>query len=97
MFSSTAFNIRPAAPIDVPALELLARLDSRPRPTGRILIGEVDGHAAAAIAVDSGHVVADPFVPTELLVAHLRLRAASIRAHERMPSVRDRILAGLRN
>jgi hypothetical protein len=96
MFSVNAYVIRPARESDEPALRRLAYLDSADALDGRILIGEIDHVPAAAISLDQQRIVADPFVRSDALRTHLRMRAASILAYERMPSVRDRIRAALR-
>lgn len=96
MFSATAFHIRPARDQDAPALRRLAFLDSADPLTGRILIGEIDRVPAAAMSLDEGRIVADPFQKSDALRVHLRMRAAGIQAHERTPSVRDRIRAAMR-
>lgn len=96
MFSATAFQIRPARNEDEPALRRLAFLDSADVLRGRILIGEIDRVPAAAISLDDNRIVADPFQKSDALRVHLRMRAAGIEAHERMPSVRDRIRAAMR-
>jgi hypothetical protein len=96
MFSATAYVIRTARDEDEPALRRLAFLDSTEPLSGRILIGEIDQVPAAAISLDEGRIVADPFQRSDALRVHLRMRAAGIEAHERMPSVRDRIRAAMR-
>ena len=86
MYAANAYTIRRASAHDVDALYRLAQLDSDPRPmTGRVLIGEIKGELAAAIAVADDRVIANPFRPTAQLVAHLRRRAAALRAAERTP------------
>jgi hypothetical protein len=96
MFSATAYHIRPARDQDEPSLRRLAFLDSADPLTGRILIGEIDRVPAAAMSLDEQRIVADPFQKSDSLRVHLRMRAAGIQAHERTPSVRDRIRAALR-
>jgi hypothetical protein len=63
---------------------------------GPALVGEIDGRPAAAIAMDDGRVIADPFQETASLVAQLRMRARGLRSYERMPSLRERLRAGVR-
>ncbi|MEA2404799.1 MAG: hypothetical protein QOE08_1446, partial [Thermoleophilaceae bacterium] len=70
--------IRPARTDDGYALSRLAALDSSAAPTGRILLAEVDGELVAALPVDGGRPIADPFRATTALVALLELRAAQI-------------------
>ena len=45
-------------------------------PTGPLLLAEENGTLRAAIALHGGTVIADPFAPTEHLVALLRRHAA---------------------
>jgi hypothetical protein len=68
-------TIRRAGSEDGVALKLLAMLDSTRPLTGPTLVGESGGLILAAIALEDGRVVADPFFPTEDLVALLRARA----------------------
>jgi hypothetical protein len=74
----------------------LAELDSQRPLTGPALVGEIDGKPAAAISLDDGRVVADPFQHTARLVSLLRMRARAIQSAEREPSVRRRLRAGVR-
>ena len=71
--------IRPATADDLADVVRLARLDSARVPAGRLLLGVVDGRLRAAVAIDSGVAIADPFVPTADVVALLSLRAARLR------------------
>ena len=67
-------TIRPARPDEARLLERLAQLDSAPGLTGRVLLAEAEGVAIAAISLETGAVVADPFEPTAYAVRVLRLR-----------------------
>ena len=67
--------VRPARPVDADELAVLAALDSAPRLTGDVLMAVVGGEAAAAMSLDTGAVVANPFVPTAPLVDLLRTAA----------------------
>jgi hypothetical protein len=73
-------QIREATAADQRALSVLAQLDSRPRPHGRALVAEVDGRIEAALAIESGRAIADPFERTAELVSLLETRAAQLRA-----------------
>jgi hypothetical protein len=75
--------IRAARGSDGPALERLAALDSKRALTGAVLVAERDGALAAALAIESGAHVADPFVPSADLVALLRMQAAALEPSER--------------
>jgi hypothetical protein len=68
--------LRAGRPDDLAALQRLARLDSRRPISGPVLVAEEDGALRAALALASGAVVADPFAPTDHLVALLRRHAA---------------------
>ncbi len=80
--------IRRATAADAKALSDLAEIDSRSPITGSVLLAEADEEILAALSVESGRVIADPFRPTADLVAHLRLSAIPSR-----PSRRRRFLA----
>ena len=72
--------IRPAHDADIAALHDLAELDSAAPLEGTVLVAVVDGAAWAALSLDDGRVIADPFIPTAGAVELLRLRAAQMRA-----------------
>jgi hypothetical protein len=76
-------TIRPAFPDDAGAVARLAALDSARVPAGPLLLAEVDGAIWAALALDGGRAIADPFRPTAALVELLRGRAAQLRAGQR--------------
>jgi hypothetical protein len=75
-------TIRRTGAADGEALVRLAGLDSKRVPAGNFLIAEVDGMGWAAVAIESGEVLADPFRPTADLVQMLQLRATRIREVE---------------
>jgi hypothetical protein len=73
----------------------LAALDDAPELTGSVLLAVVDGKPVAALALNDGRVVADPFVRTTHAVSLLQLRAAHVsgasprrRLRIRLPRVR---------
>jgi hypothetical protein len=82
--------IRVARPADARPLARLAALDDHEADAGRlahlaaapwdgsVLVAEAEGDIAAALVVEDGTVVADPFRLTDGLVALLRLRAAQL-------------------
>ncbi len=76
--TTDAVVLRPARPEDTAALVRLAILDSARPLTGDVLLAEHDGVPRAALALDTGRVVADPFHPTTDLVALLRSREKSL-------------------
>jgi hypothetical protein len=67
-------TIRRADASDASALFRLAALDSAAPPTGDHLLAEVAGELWAAVEIDSGHAIADPFRPSAELVDLLRLQ-----------------------
>jgi hypothetical protein len=96
MFSATAYTIRRATRDDEAALRQLAELDGQaPLASGPVLVGEVDGTPEAALSLVDAQAIANPFVATAQLIVHMRLRAATIGAHEREPSLRERIRIAL--
>jgi len=56
--------IRPATNADARALRRLAELDSAPELAGEVLLAERAGEVVAAIAIESGATIADPFQRT---------------------------------
>ncbi len=68
-------TIRNATDVDRAQIARLAQLDSSEAPTGDLMLGFVDDELWAAVALDSGKTVADPFQPTAELVELLRLSA----------------------
>jgi hypothetical protein len=96
MFGGNTYVIRNARDEDEAALSQLAELDSRPRLVGPVLIGEIAGAPAAALSLDDERVIADPFQPTSHLIQLLRLRARSVKAVARTPSLSARVRAGVR-
>ena len=78
-------TIRQADVSDADALVRLAALDSASPPTGHALVAEVGGEVWAAIEIDSGTAIADPFRPSGELVDLLRLHARGERRPARRP------------
>src|SRR4051794_34686272 len=72
-------SIRRAGDADRAALLLLAVLDSGPPLAGDVLIAHVDGEPRAALELDGGATLADPFRPTAHVLELLRLRADGLR------------------
>ena len=90
--------IRPARPADSDALAVLAALDSARPLSGDRVVAEAGGRPVAAISLDDGHAIADPFVPSAGAVEILRLHAAAARgaakrARRRLPRLAPRGLA----
>ena len=74
----TPIVVRPARPVDAADLRRLAALDSARPLTGEVLIAVSGGEVAAAMSVDTGAVIADPFQPTAHLVELLRTAARPV-------------------
>jgi hypothetical protein len=72
----TSLTIRRADASDAGALVRLAALDSAFPPTGDVLLAEVGDELWAAVELDTGTAIADPFRPSGDLVDLLKLRAA---------------------
>lgn len=77
-------TIRAATPADRDRLSRLAQRDSATVPAGPLLVAESDGAIRAAIAVETGRLIADPFHPTAALAELLRTRAGSVRRPARL-------------
>lgn len=71
-------RVRWASDDDEIVLRKLAALDGTHVPARPVLIGEVDGHACAALSLRTGHLVADPFRPAACVSELLRVRAEQI-------------------
>jgi hypothetical protein len=74
----SGITIRLARGGDGAALARLAALEERSVPPGRVLVGVVDGALVAALPLDGGESLADPFQPTFDLLSLLRLRARQL-------------------
>ena len=70
--------LRVAQPEDDSDVSRLAQLDDAPLPIGPVMLAVVDGEAVAALSLNDGRVVANPFVATEKAVSLLRLRATQL-------------------
>jgi hypothetical protein len=73
------FTIRMAVPADAAGLRRLAQLDSAPVPDPvPMLVAEVGGELRAALPLEGGRAIADPFRRTADLVGILAERARQI-------------------
>jgi hypothetical protein len=72
--------IRAAEPRDRGAVARLAQVDGKRPPKGALLLAEVEGEPQAALSLDDGVSVADPFRPTAALVSLLAIRAEQLAA-----------------
>jgi hypothetical protein len=71
-------RIRQATTADEFALRRLALLDDRPALRGDVLLAEEAGDLRAAISLENGRVVANPFAPTAQLVDMLRMHRTQV-------------------
>jgi hypothetical protein len=96
MYSATAYKIRDARVEDVPELVRLGWATADHWPRGHILVGELHGVVAAALAVEENRAVMAKMPGAQRLLARLRARAAGIQAYHRTPSVADRFREQMR-
>ena len=85
MFSATAYVIRDARVDDVPELVRLGWSTEEEWPSGQIIVGELKGVVAAALAIDENRAVTAALPGAPYVLAHMRARAAGILAHRRHP------------
>ena len=79
-------TLRYACEEDTAALAVLAELDSSRAPGGAVIVAEVDGELWAAVSLDDGHTIANPFRPSGELTFRLAERARELnRAARRNP------------
>jgi hypothetical protein len=76
-------TIRYATTADQFAVRRLAVLDSASPPTGRVLLAEMGDELWAALSIDTGAAIADPFRPSGDLVDLLRLQAGRLNGNSR--------------
>jgi hypothetical protein len=76
----TRVTLRYASAGDTDGLRFLAALDSAEPPSGSALVAEVDGRLRAALPLDGGRAIADPFHRGAELVDLLRVRASQLGA-----------------
>jgi hypothetical protein len=74
----TRVTLRYAAAADARRLRELAELDSAEAPLGPALVAEVDGRLRAALPLDGGTPIADPFHRGSELIELLRVRAGQL-------------------
>ena len=87
--TTPTISIRAATNGDGPALARLAALDSASVPFGPVLLAEIDGRPAAALAIRENRVIGDPFKRTAELVELLRMHARSMAAREERAERRE--------
>jgi hypothetical protein len=71
-------TIRHATTADQFAVRRLAVLDSASPPSGDVLLAEMGDELWAALSIETGDAIADPFRPSSDLVDLLRLRAGGL-------------------
>ncbi len=89
--SAETLTIRTVGSADAGALRRLAQRDSarQPEPVA-MLVAEVGGELRAALPLDGGRAIADPFHPTAELVAMLAGRARQLEVPAPRRAVRRR-------
>ena len=79
-------TVRYARDEDTEALAVLADLDSSRAPRGTVIVAEAEGELWAAVSLDDGHAIANPFRPSGELTFRLAERARGLnRAARRKP------------
>jgi hypothetical protein len=79
-------TLRHARDDDTEALAVLAELDSSRAPRRPAIVAEADGELWAAVSLDDGHAIANPFRPSGELTFRLAERARELnRAARRTP------------
>ena len=78
-------TVRAATQRDGEAVRLLAALEGAPMPSGPVLVAEVGDEVVAALPLDGGRALADPFRLTKQYVDLLELRARQLRTVEEPP------------
>ena len=73
--TTSSLVLRPATSADAADLERLAALDSARPLAGDVMLAHADGEIRAAVSLDTGRSVADPFYPSLQLVPLLRVAA----------------------
>ena len=94
MTSTASLTIRHAIAADEADLNRVAALDSSRVPSGELLVGELDGVLVAAVSIDTGAAIADPFEHTAAIVESLRLQASKRDRPARAPIRLGRALLG---
>ena len=82
MTNTAPITIRRAHP-EEPGVLRIATLDSTRVPAAPLLVAEVNGQVRAAVSIEDGRAIADPFHPTSDLLELLRTHAAVTRSAKR--------------
>lgn len=92
--TSSSLVLRLATAADAADLERLAGLDSARPLGGEVMLAHVDGDVRAALSLETGHAVADPFYPSLQLMPLLRAAAGErTRPQRRATRLRRAVLA----
>jgi hypothetical protein len=86
----SALTLRTSGEADRAVLHNLAERDSADVPVGRLLVADGGGRLLAAISLESGAVIADPFVQTQDAVDLLHRRARQLNRQPRLRRQRRR-------
>ena len=78
--------VRLARQEDEMAIHRIASLDGKKAPRGRVLVAEADREIIAALAIEGGNAVADPFRWTSDVVALMEMRAEQLAAADLVPT-----------
>ena len=81
--AAPSVTIRYARADEGAALARLAELDSSRAPHGVVIVAEVAGELWAAVSLDDGHTIADPFRPSGELAFLLTQRSRQLRGETR--------------
>src|SRR3954447_9777589 len=92
--NSASISIRTARQEDFTALWSVATLDSSLVPSEPLLVAEADGEIVAALSLESGDSIADPFQRTAEAVDLLRVRASQFSPERSRPRSLLRRLRG---
>ncbi len=81
--TTPAAAVRFAHPDEAGTLRRIAELDDAAELAGEILVATIDADVVAALSLDDGRVVANPFVRTSDAVELLRGSATALTGHPR--------------
>ena len=96
MSHDETITIRISEAGDAGELLRLAALDSAEPIEGLALVAQVDGRLRAALPLDGGHPISDPFAESMHVVALLRAHAAALDAEPRSETRGARVRARAR-
>jgi len=81
--SESAITVRPARPEDDARLAALASMEELTLPEGPLLVALVDHEVEAAMPLEGGAPIANPFQPAAGLLTLLRVRAEQLEGEDR--------------